>query len=78
MSDLITAKMIEQAMFSSGLIVTINQAGILSAKLNAQIKPKLDKIDELIEDIEGAIGCTDGDDIRTHIEEALALYRGGE
>ena len=45
------------------------------AAWNTRTSPK---IDELIEEIEGAIGCTAGDDIRTHIEEALALYRGGE
>ena len=73
MSDLITA-----AIVAAALTQWPNGNRAIAEHLNAQLKPKLDKIDELIEDIEGAIGCTDGDDIRTHIEEALALYRGVE
>ena len=75
MSDLITAEMVQKA---TGRTFNLTQSEQITEELNAKIKPKLDKIDELIEDIEGAIGCTDGDDIRTHIEEALAIYRGGE
>lgn len=42
---------------------------------NTELQAKVEKLDNFIELVEGALGCTDGDDIRTHIKPELAALK---
>ena len=42
------------------------------------LQAKVEELDNFIELVEGALGCTDGDDIRTHIEPELAALKEDE
>ena len=44
-------------------------------KEKEDLKDKVEKLENFVELVEGAIGCTDGDDIRTHIEPELAALK---
>ena len=39
------------------------------------LRAKVEELENFVEIVEGAIGCTDGDDIRTHIEPELAALK---
>ena len=39
---------------------------------------EIERLRNFVEVVEGALGCTDGDDIRAHIEPELAALKEGE
>jgi len=40
-----------------------------------ELQAKVEELDNFIELVEDALGCTDGDDIRAHIEPELAALK---
>jgi hypothetical protein len=59
--------------------LSIEHPPVTMRKLLIQEQDKNKRLDAaltaFIEDVEGAIGCTDGDDIRNHIEPAITEAR---